>query len=70
MHRENSNRAGNTIFDDIPIDEFVDGGNGNMMFDDEMMADDNCFLSPARDFNNDLLGMNQNNMDNVLNPPQ
>ena len=59
------------------MDEFVDGGNGNMMFDDDVMADDNCFLSPARDQdflntnqNNDLLGMDENNMNAVLNQPQ
>ena len=48
-----SNRAGNTIFDDM--DEFVENGNGNLMFDDDVMGDDNCFLSPA---NQDFLNPN------------
>ena len=75
---ENSNRGpgnnGGGIFDDI--DEFAENPNGsnNLIFDDDVMADDNNFLSPTNQYfsntnqGNDLFGINDDsNLDAAFN---
>ena len=79
LRGENSNRGaanagGGGIFDDM--DEFVENtnGNNNMWQDDDVMDDNNCFLSPANQYysntnqNSNLLGIEDNNVDADLNP--